>query len=223
MHSHFGSIERRSSGYAWSAGDAVRHRIDRLEKAIRTLLVGMSAACLAACANIHIPDWKAEAQVDRIKDGVSCRVTPMGAAIRAERETVYVPYVELRPDQVRVGILSLGLGQLPPGRAMLRVDENPPWTIETSETPVDFSKWNNRYMDQNTADVTATTGRKAQALLTQMRSGREIRYQHSGLVGRPEDSTGTEKLGPDFNDAVAKCEQLVGRKASEQSGPSTVG
>lgn len=50
----------------------------------------------------------------------------------------YYPYIEIVDKDLRVGVKSGGRYLIPVGDVQLRIDQNPAWTISTSETPIDY-------------------------------------------------------------------------------------
>lgn len=173
-------------------------------KGCAVAIVGFALSGCATAIDSPPRAWVAVPEVDRISGAVSCRVMPTAVAMAKNSvRATYGPIVEWHAGQLRVGIVSAG-PQLPPGRIALRVDGNEAWTVETAETPIDFSKWRNRSMDQELSPVTEATGHKAEAILQQMRGGRVLAFRHSGITA-DHSSDGVIDLGPDFNSAVGLC------------------
>lgn len=179
-----------------------------------------------------MPTWGALDRVDRFTDQSSCRVT-LVTAIRADiyRPGLrFYPFVERRGSEVRVGLMSHPGLPLPVGGVQIRIDDNPAWTVDPSETPLDSQATTplqleaylppdatpaqveairrsteamSSTVNQAMSPYTAATGAKAQQIVAQMKAGSRVIYRTLGA--NASSTTGEAMLGAEFNQALARC------------------
>ena len=198
---------------------------------LRKLFMTMTAAAsLVGCATPQ-PSWVAQHRRDSFTDEVSCRVSPpdLPMSVFSPLQFVYYPFVERHGADVRVGLTSGDRFKVPVGAVRVRIDGQPSWTIETSETPLDMvpttftspsaylatqptavkeaiaqaSKNMTASISQAMSPFTVTNGEKAAKIIQQMKQGHEIIYETLGV--NQTSRTGRQSLGPDFLTALADC------------------
>lgn len=186
---------------------------------------------MASCASAPQNLWFPEVKTDQFTDKTSCSVTIGSSYIS---NTIYTysghfyPFIEIVNEDLRIGIRSGGKVRIPVGDVQIRIDSNPPWTITTGETPIDYIPKGNleslknsvpeasRSLVQNSFDTamestakamspfTAATGKKAKAILKQMIHGQKIIYRSIGL-NQAASSTGEVPIDQSFLTALSSC------------------
>lgn len=199
-------------------------------------LIGLAFVfLLSGCVSSHAPrvEWVTMKKTDQFTDKSSCAVT-VGSYYVANRaytaQNHYYPYIEKVDSQLRVGLRSGGKFQIPVGDVQLRIDQNPAWTISTSETPLDYvpegqlaamqaampedsgqqalaSSAYKTAMEtaaRSMSPFTASTGEKAQRILAQMKAGQKIIYRTVGL-NQAASTTGEYALDASLAEALIEC------------------
>ena len=197
-------------------------------------IVGL-AIVLSGCAGTSPKiSWVASVNVDEFTDKKTCSVSVGSLYTKSSVFTYsnhYYPYIEVVDNDLRVGIKSGGNYRIPVGNIQIRIDNNDAWTINTSETPldyapqastVDFSQYvenlpeESRKQAQRTYDAamegsaramspfTAATGEKARAILDEMVNGKEIKYRTIGM-NQAASTTGEYALDASLPEALSKC------------------
>lgn len=107
------------------------------------------------------------------------------------------PFVGQAKGKLVVGVRSGGTYRVPVGDVQLRIDDNPAWTISTTETPIDILPANpttaapegasaqvaasiamtQKMVAASMSPFTVTSGEKAESILKQMLNGRVLRYR----------------------------------------------
>lgn len=204
---------------------------------VRSLTFTLFIILCAGCGSTNKPDinWFAEKNIDKFDDSFKCRVT-VGSTYYSSGTVLtynahYYPFIEKVNDELRVGILSGGKVKVPVGDVQMRIDSNPAWTIETSETPVDYttpgaSMDMSPYMANMTPEqktqfqtvykqslnnttkmmspFTASTGEKAEKILKQMVGGSKLIYRVVGF-NQAASSTGEYPLDITLTNALTEC------------------
>jgi hypothetical protein len=141
----------------------------------------------------------------------------------------YYPFAAVKNGQIRFGVKCGGTIPIPVGSVQIRIDDNPAWTISSSETPVDLvpqasvgqqpktapgeaddDTFNQMYnmsmkgMARIMSPFTATTGEKAQAIINQMAKGRKLKYRTIGM-NQAASTTGEYAIDESFVDGLIKC------------------
>ena len=119
---------------------------------------------------------------------------------------------------------------IPVGDVQLRIDQNKAWTINTSETPLDYvpegqlkamqayapkdpqqqQLIENAYRSamegsaRAMSPYTAATGEKAKSILAEMRTGKKLIYRSVGL-NQAASTTGEFLLDPSLEVALRQC------------------
>lgn len=198
---------------------------------------GLAAAILlAGCGNnLTAPkvEWITVKNTDKFTDKSTCAVTvgsfySQGSVYTASNH--YYPYIEAVDGDLRVGVRSGGRFLIPVGDVQVRIDQNPAWTISTSETPLDYVPEGQLKAMQAAAPkdpqqqqivaiayktamestartmspFTAATGDKARSILSQMRSGRSMIYRTIGL-NQAASTTGEYALDQSLEIALQQC------------------
>lgn len=178
--------------------------------------------------------WISNETIDEFTDIKKCSVSVGSYYTTDSVYTVnnhFYPYIEIVNGDLRLGVKSGGRYLIPVGDVQLRIDDNQSWSINSSETPIDYAPQGAvNYMEdyaknlpeekrvllqetykatmQTTARAmspfTATTGDKARTILKQMQSGKKIKYRTVGL-NQTGSTTGEYQLGPSLNEALNKC------------------
>lgn len=204
---------------------------------MKTTLAVVAAITVVGCAadpgSRPSVKWVATRQTDQFTDRASCAVT-VGALYTNTavftKTNQYYPYIEVVNGDLRVGVKSGGRIQIPVGDVQMRIDQNPAWTISTSETPLDYVPQgylqsmqayaqNNPQQQQALegsykaamegaarimSPFTAATGEKARSILKELRGGRSLIYRSVGL-NQAASSTGEYALDQSLEQALLKC------------------
>lgn len=177
--------------------------------------------------------WVSTVDVDEFTDETTKMVT-VGEGLSDQfiiTQTRHLyPFVGLHEDELFVGIRSGGKYKIPTGTVQMRIDNNPTWTITTSETPVYLvppsnintaavesmvkaqgveSKYNVEAIHKQAMDMaarigspfTAATGEKAKKILQQMITGKQIKTRVIGL-NQAASTIGETKIDGSFIEAL---------------------
>jgi hypothetical protein len=150
------------------------------------------------------------------------------------RQNHYYPYIQKKDGQLRVGLRSGGKFPIPVGDVKMRIDQNKAWDITVSETPADLKSIGSAMspdyvntltanMDQKTKDMvestiknqqqytaqmlstfTAATDSKAEQILKELLSGKNMIYQTGGLPGL-KSTVGEVQLNSSLQKALSDC------------------
>lgn len=199
-------------------------------------LLGLAAVILlSGCSNLTAPkvEWITVRNTDKFTDKATCAVTVGSYYTQTGVYTAanhYYPYIEAVNGDLRVGVRSGGRFLIPVGDVQIRVDQNPAWTISSSETPLDYVPEGqlqamqafapkdpqqqqivtNAYKTameataRSMSPFTAATGDKARAMLAQMRAGHSMIYRTVGL-NQAASTTGEYALDPSLDVALRQC------------------
>ena len=199
---------------------------------MKQVLLSVLVLFLSACASTN---WSAKNYQDEFTDEKTCRVvygTDFGKGIVKGMGGIhYYPFIENGPDGVVFGIHNDY--DVPVGDVQIRVDGNSFIAISQSETPLRFSpsayEIDTSYMKdiegidaeamQNSMNAnmenvqkmsspyTATTGEKAEKIISQLRVGKIMKMRIIGFgVNSVASTTGEYKLGEEFGQALAGCD-----------------
>lgn len=148
------------------------------------------------------------------------------------------PAVHIDSNGVFVGAISGGKILIPVGDLRIRIDSNEPWILRAAENPKTSLKVDgpvsqahfNAYTQsltneqkqqaQATYDTamsaaanmmlpyTFTGGEEAQRLLSEMKTGNQIKLQRIAL-GNATSTVGTHNIDQSFHDSLAKCQSFI--------------
>lgn len=195
-----------------------------------------AAILLTGCGtNLTAPkvEWITVRNTDKFTDKSTCAVTVGSFYTQNGVYTAtnhYYPYIETVNGDLRVGVRSGGRFLIPVGDVQIRVDQNPAWTISSSETPLDYVPEGqlkamqafapqdpqqqqivtNAYKTameataRSMSPFTAATGDKARTILNQMRAGHSMIYRTVGL-NQAASTTGEYVLDPSLEAALRQC------------------
>jgi hypothetical protein len=194
-----------------------------------------AAILLTGCGtNLTAPklEWITVRNTDKFTDKSTCAVTVGSFYTQNGVYTAtnhYYPYIETVNGDLRVGVRSGGRFLIPVGDVQIRVDQNPAWTISSSETPLDYVPEGqlkamqafapqdpqqqivtNAYKTameataRSMSPFTAATGDKARTILSQMRAGHSMIYRTVGL-NQAASTTGEYVLDPSLEAALRQC------------------
>ncbi|MEQ7921201.1 hypothetical protein ABQX22_18535 [Xanthomonas sp. WHRI 1810A] len=178
-------------------------------------------------------EWITVKSTDKFTDRSTCAVTVGSFYTRSGVYTVsnnYYPYIESVNGDLRVGVRSGGRYLIPVGDVQVRIDQNPAWTISSSETPLDYvpkgqlkamqaAVPNDPKQQQIVANAytmameaaarsmspfTAATGEKARSILNQMKTGHSLIYRTVGL-NQAASTTGEYVLDQSLEVALRQC------------------
>lgn len=200
--------------------------------------LGFAAAILlSGCSsNLIAPkvEWITVKNTDKFTDKSTCAVTVGSFYTQSGVYTAanhYYPYIETVDGDLRVGVRSGGRFLIPVGDVQIRIDQNPAWTISSSETPLDYVPEGqlkamlaavpkdlqqqqivtNAYKTameataRSMSPFTAATGDKARTILKQMRAGHSMIYRTVGL-NQAASTTGEYALDPSLEIALRQCD-----------------
>lgn len=195
-----------------------------------------AAILLTGCGtNLTAPkvEWITVRNTDKFTDKSTCAVTVGSFYTQNGVYTAtnhYYPHIETVNGDLRVGVRSGGRFLIPVGDVQIRVDQNPAWTISSSETPLDYVPEGqlkamqafapqdpqqqqivtNAYKTameataRSMSPFTAATGDKARTILNQMRAGHSMIYRTVGL-NQAASTTGEYVLDPSLEAALRQC------------------
>lgn len=178
-------------------------------------------------------EWITVKSTDKFTDKSTCAVTVGSFYTRSGVYTVsnnYYPYIESVNGDLRVGVRSGGRYLIPVGDVQVRIDQNPAWTISSSETPLDYVPEGqlkamqaavpndpqqqkivaNAYTmameaaARSMSPFTAATGEKARSILSQMKAGHSLIYRTVGL-NQAASTTGEYVLDQSLAVALREC------------------
>jgi len=199
---------------------------------MKQVLLSVLVLFLSACASTN---WSAKNYQDEFTDEKTCRVvygTDFGKGIVKGMGGIhYYPFIENGPDGVVFGIHNDY--DVPVGDVQIRVDENGSIAISQSETPLRLAssayEVDTSYMKgiegidaeamQNSMNATmenvrkmsspytATTGEKAEKIISQLRVGKIMKMRIIGFgVNSVASTTGEYALGEELRQALAGCD-----------------
>ena len=161
--------------------------------------------------------WLPNVRMDEFTKRPHCIVTAETGGIRGGfiqgYNTIFrfrfYPFVEMVNKELRLGVRSDVLVEIPVGDVQVRIDDGKIWTIASSETPLDYARkgYMNVAMDTvNGAKLpyTVATGEKARAILQEMVAGRLLWYRVLGL-NQKVTNAGWFPLDVSFRRALARC------------------
>ena len=180
----------------------------------------IAAGLLAGCSATD-PDsgghWLASARVNKFTKRRHCMVTAETGGFRGGYtkgfDTIYrfgfYPIVEMVNKELRLGVRSDVLVELPVGDVQVRIDDRKIWTIASSETPPDYARRGDWNVTMDTVDraklpYTMATGEKARAILQEMVAGTLLWYRVLGL-NQKVTNAGWFPLDVTFRRALARC------------------
>lgn len=171
--------------------------------AIITVLV------ISGCTTPPKPSWITTYKKDQFTDKVTCEIGLAKYYTQSSAFTLtgeYYPFIAVVDNQLRLGVKSGGKVLIPVGDVQLRIDNNPAWTITTSETPIDSTANANYKMpsydnltseqkaliantqkaamesvSKSMSPYTVATGDKANQILKQILTGNKLIYRTVGL------------------------------------------
>lgn len=206
---------------------------------LMSILIVVTPVLLSGCAGKTGADaqWISQTTTDKFTDATTCTVI-QGPSYTTQGvydfTSKYSAFVSKSGSDVRVGVKGVGKYPAPMGDVQLRIDDNTPVMMSISETSLDFAPNISapplsddlsdeakegiriRYaavmtaMAQSLSLYTAVQGPKAQALVSQMRAGKELVYRK---VGKNQSSSEPSVVGLDssFRDALDQCGISDGR------------
>ena len=179
--------------------------------------------------------WVANINVDEFTDKKTCTISLKDVGTEDAFALIhrqYVPYVEVVEGDLHVGIKSDdSKSPFAVGDVQLRIDKNPMWNINTSETPLgdydtselrDFEIGMEGMPEESLAmarsirkkalesimrsesTFTATSGNKALSIVRQMYLGDKLRFRVP-RGGNSEMFSSVHALGASFKVAADKC------------------
>ena len=172
--------------------------------------------------------WQSNKIKDQFTDLESCIVNVNSMTKILSYTTIgYTPYIEMKNDTLRLGLHNIN--GIPVGDIQLRIDSNKFHTITTSETPIDLfpqglSNMENamstineeskvaginyenmmKNMAKTLSPYTATTGKKAWAILNEMLEGEKMIYRTVGL-NQAASTTGEILLDESLLKSLKEC------------------
>lgn len=178
--------------------------------------------------------WAAFVTVDPSNNKSECIVSTndfpsSDTAVTSKK--IYYPFVQKKDGVLMVGVRSGGKNKVPVGNAKLRVDAHKPYEIFVTGAPTNkpdliaeimkgndsvFTTAQEKDSTESTQQpyqgvvppITMVTDERAESLLAEMKSGRNLIYQ-AGLsknVPGMESSIGVVKFNESFLKALQKCE-----------------
>lgn len=198
------------------------------------LVVALAFIALAGCQTpAQGPLWRATGGKDEFTDKETRMVTVgeyrLGDSI-VTRSFRFYPFVGSTDGQLYVGIRSGGKIRVPAGTVQIRIDDNPAWTIEPSETPLvlapktpqvngfatpeqaaNFAAIQASVADnvrKMTSPYTAATGDKARAILKEMLAGKVIKFRQVG-INQAASTTGVVNIDESFPRALSDAGILL--------------
>lgn len=199
-------------------------------------VASMMSACAVAPAQVApaVDSWVATMAKDEFTDQHICTVSirNVGADQAEESATQrYYPYIEVVNGDQRVGVKSTAKIPRAVGDIKIRIDSNPAWDIDTSETPLGeisgselrefeitmaslpaeslaIAKANHQKtleaMMRAQSIYTATSGDKARAIVREMYAGETIKFRVLAS-SKVTTFTGEYDLGASFKVAADEC------------------
>lgn len=145
------------------------------------------ALSLGGCAGSR-QTWQATSSTDPSTRLTSLMISPVdidSTSWMFPRPVYYFPVVRKEGDALLVGVMSAGRARLPVGTVQLIVDQHQAWTITAQENPVSLSPvvfstglaGSGGATSQMMNPYTLASGDKAQRIIRQMMSGRQLRYR----------------------------------------------
>ena len=179
-------------------------------------------------------NWVVKSQTDEFTDQSSCKIvygSDFGRGFTKGLGGIhYYPFIERSGNEVIFGIHNDY--NIPVGDVQIRVDNNPAHTISFRETPVFYSatskpvdlsylkntpgidhkvlqdSTNSMVEDINkmSSPYTATTGKKAIKIISQMRKGKTLKLRVIGFATNTvRSTTGKYNLGDGLSKALNSC------------------
>lgn len=194
-------------------------------------LYGCGAKSLTAPSVRWIANFETDEFTDETTCRVTVGSKYTSSSVYTYTGSLY-PFVENKDGEIRVGVMSGGSVKIPVGEVQLRIDQNPAWTISVDETPADLvpnasateslaSMSQNLSPEQQQAleqtysatmahtskalsPYTATTGQKADDMLSQMLEGEKLIYRSVGF-NQQGSNVGEYLLDESFADSLRQC------------------